>query len=1536
MATAATSQASLDSPQRAWLKKMGAALDAPVTDAVSGKTAVAGAPPISKRASADAVKGGVEDVALESGFDLLKDLAKDLLHTIGGPRNCHVKMFNLTDKVCHLVRPIPKPKFGGFKDHPPLDIEPGKSSAGTFLAINTNPAQGSEGFVEYFIGDDKDTKWRIDWNHPRVGSPTAKASVTGPGKALFKDPLFDAGNGDEAELRYVLELKSGGPPPKPVPGPTPGGVDAASSCHITVTNETQVVLTFGGSGHERGNFMTPPAKKLKPGDSTTFVSVEVPNNSDKKEEGCKGHVLWQVGSPSILWRIEWDNPEQQQNIVAHSFNPPNPGFTSANFIGQGEENVPVSFTLSGEGGVSPPPPPGTGGKVEFTVIDAEADKTLEGATIQAAGKSAKTGAGGTAEMELPAGTQAYAVTADGFEENKGTIEVTSGKDADRVVFMKKGSPTKGSKITFRVIDAEADKPLDAATVEAAGKSAKTAGGGKVVLELPAGKQAYVVTADGFQENKGTIEVTSGKDADRVVFMKKGSPTKASKITFKVINAEDNSPIDDATVEAAGKSAKTAGGGKAVFELPAGKHAFVVSASGFEDNKETVEVISGLDAERTVLMKKKTPTGAKTKVKFTVTDKEAGAPISGANIKLGVQNGQTDASGVSTLETEPGSLSYLVQKEGYQDATGKVDAKPDTQTDQAVQLEKEASFNPPPESKQPTLRKGDKSADGWVEYLQKLLNKYLGKDTVPENGDFEQKTYDAVKKFQASTKPPCLVDGIVGNETWSMLRKGDREKVGVNEQDDEKGAEGRWATEKSDFVTYDSGTDELRMIAFSVGDAPIDKYKATFRVTSADKKVQKTFEKVIGAPTGPSPTGSGHMHLVKVEQMAATYGNGEVLVEAYLEEILGGDLWKGTVKVTGTAPSTKTGDIGFTVTSEKTGAPVAGANVSLASLSKTTDAAGIAVFEKAPAGKHKFTVVHKDFESASGEAEVLADASTPKAVKLKPKSGPPPSGKVGNIGFKVTDAKSGKPVADAKVTLGSLSKTSDASGFAVFAKAPAGKHPFTVSHKDFESDSGEAEVLPDTSTPKAVKLKPKSGPPPSGKTGDIGFTVIDATTDLPVSGAVVALSGKTESTNVAGIAVFEKFTEGTHPFIVNHPKYEPASGDAEVIADSSTSKEVKLKPKSGPPSGKTGNITFRVINQATGAPIPGASVSLAGTTKSTEDPGTALFENAPAGNQPFTASHKDFESASGQAEVLSDSSTSKEVKLKPKSPPPPPPPPGPKTGAVGFKVMDATNDSPIPDATVTFNGQSKATDRSGTTLFEGVAEGSHSFTVVHAGHESATGSATVKVDETTPQEVKLKPETDPKKPDHTVLKTETFRHHVNLKDTNFEDEELGHWILEMEVAITRGGVVYPLAVDWIPKIKNPANKIIKSAPTITTKSVDVNGKKGCDITFKVDVAGPEVKESSGVSWKIEAGVEEKAKLGGGFEHTISHTEFTTNAKDTWRRRFVFSGVDSITAKQDAKFAIEMTGDLVIDDDHGHDDLGIDTDWELHTYDGSPKI
>jgi hypothetical protein len=75
--------------------------------------------------------------------------------------------------------------------------------------------------------------------------------------------------------------------------------------------------------------------------------------------------------------------------------------------------------------------------------------------------------------------------------------------------------------------------------------------------------------------------------------------------------------------------------------------------------------------------------------------------------------------------------------------------------------------------EPTLYKGNQSADGWVEYLQHLLE---GTGWLPQDGHyagaytlglFDQATFDAVKSYQEE-KGLQKWDGIVGDETWAAL------------------------------------------------------------------------------------------------------------------------------------------------------------------------------------------------------------------------------------------------------------------------------------------------------------------------------------------------------------------------------------------------------------------------------------------------------------------------------------------------------------------------------------------------------------------------------------------------------------------------------------------------------------------------------------------------------------------------------------------------------------------------------------------------
>jgi hypothetical protein len=482
-----------------------------------------------------------------------------------------------------------------------------------------------------------------------------------------------------------------------------------------------LTLTLGGQGHERGDFMTFPAKTLAPGASTNFVSVETPNAKDAKDEGCKGFLLWQVGSPDVLWRVEWDNPEQSKNSAVAQFNPPNSGFTSLNQIGQGEENVPASFTISGGGGVTP--------------------------------------------------------------------------------------PGKTRKVFVSVAEVSTAKPIDGATVTIGGKSEKTKGGGKATFELPPGKHAVKATADGFEPSESSVEVTGDKDENVIIFLQ--PVASKNKFLVTVLDGSNNQPLEGATIEVAGKTAKTGKNGQTSIDPspPPGKHPYTVTADKFKPGKGTVEVVAGQDTD----------------------------------------------------------LTEILEKEG-------------------------GEFKPPTESKQPTLRRGAKSEDKWVEYLQQLLG-------IEIDGKFGPATETAVRKFQTDNK--LQVDGIVGNQTWAALRGNEPEKPSTDGRAPntfvEKGPEARWYTEAKNIASYDKANDELRIVAVSLGDAKIDDFNADIRVIPAGGNA-RILNITIGKSYKELPGGAGFLHAVRIPKFRKTFGPGEHAIEAFLPQDLGGDKWTGKVQV----------------------------------------------------------------------------------------------------------------------------------------------------------------------------------------------------------------------------------------------------------------------------------------------------------------------------------------------------------------------------------------------------------------------------------------------------------------------------------------------------------------------------------------------------------------------------------------------------------------------------------------------------------------
>ena len=217
------------------------------------------------------------------------------------------------------------------------------------------------------------------------------------------------------------------------------------------------------------------------------------------------------------------------------------------------------------------------------------------------------------------------------------------------------------------------------------------------------------------------------------------------------------------------------------------------------------------------------------------------------------------------------------------------------------------FKPPGKASEPTLREGDKSPDGWVEYLQELLNLKGAKLEV--DGDFGTNTAKAVKAFQRKHKKEgVLEDGVVGAETWSFLREGAPAKPKTDGRKPhtfvEKGNSARWVLESRQPV-YDEAGDFALMQAVSVGDVDeIAKRIVRFRVISPEGET-KLFDRPIGKPQTASTTGQGNRHNIAIENFSELFGKpplpgkpppGDYKVTAYFPAELSGDTLESVLNI----------------------------------------------------------------------------------------------------------------------------------------------------------------------------------------------------------------------------------------------------------------------------------------------------------------------------------------------------------------------------------------------------------------------------------------------------------------------------------------------------------------------------------------------------------------------------------------------------------------------------------------------------------------
>lgn len=205
-----------------------------------------------------------------------------------------------------------------------------------------------------------------------------------------------------------------------------------------------------------------------------------------------------------------------------------------------------------------------------------------------------------------------------------------------------------------------------------------------------------------------------------------------------------------------------------------------------------------------------------------------------------------------------------------------------------------------ETQEPTLRLGDDSVDGWVEYAKTLLLETAvmhDADLDHEDGRFDELTEWVVERFQ--TDRGLRVDGVIGNQTWAALRGEEPQAVGTDGEAPgtyvEAGIEARWAQE--DSAAYDPREDELRLVAFNTGSDPLnaDNFRVEIAIETGGRRIDvHDFRFTRASDDGPTAD-AGELIWIVVDDMLALTGASEpedladLSVRARMSDELGGDI-----------------------------------------------------------------------------------------------------------------------------------------------------------------------------------------------------------------------------------------------------------------------------------------------------------------------------------------------------------------------------------------------------------------------------------------------------------------------------------------------------------------------------------------------------------------------------------------------------------------------------------------------------------------------
>ena len=226
-----------------------------------------------------------------------------------------------------------------------------------------------------------------------------------------------------------------------------------------------------------------------------------------------------------------------------------------------------------------------------------------------------------------------------------------------------------------------------------------------------------------------------------------------------------------------------------------------------------------------------------------------------------------------------------------------------------------------------------------------------------------------------------------------------------------------------------------------------------------------------------------------------------------------------------------GDVVGRVVDADTGKPLPGARISIGEQDILADDSGAFAFRRLEAGDLLLRAQAKRYAPGSLSARLEPAGQLELTIELTPLTH-------GDVAGRVVDARTGKPLPGARVSIGQQEALADAAGGFVLQQVKAGDLRVAARAEGYEPGSAAARLEPGETLDLTLELEPI-------RLGALSGRIVDSQTGEPIAGALVTLDGQTAETDANGVYRFTGLKPGPANLRVQYPGYRAESDAGQV-------------------------------------------------------------------------------------------------------------------------------------------------------------------------------------------------------------------------------------------------------------------------------------------------------------------------------------------------------------------------------------------------------